>query len=119
MASKSKTFRDVIVSTERMNSSTKGNPRYRAFLRSGGAIPTEPDAMLAYGFENPGNLWQPVLLTVNGRGWITHVVPVPPEEWTESDEMSLTEHQAYVLRRHWERDLPAFVKVSDGGGRDA
>lgn len=115
MASKGRTYRAIITGTERMRSSRNGNPRFRAFLATGETVATEPDAMLAYGFENPGNLYQPVDLTVNGRGWITHLDPVPPEEWDESEGLTLTERQAYVLRRHWERDLPAWVKISDGG----
>jgi hypothetical protein len=113
MASKSRTFRAVITSTERMNSSTNGNPRFRAFLSSGDALPTEPDAMLAYGFENPGNIGQPVLLTVNGRGWITHLDPIPPEEWEESDDLKISDRLAQQLERHWGRKLPAWVKTQD------
>lgn len=74
---------DVIVRTQRMRSSANGNPRFRAYLKSGDAYPTEPDAACAYGIENPDVLMHPVELTINNRGHISYVRPLDTWEFSE------------------------------------
>lgn len=69
-------FTDTIVHTERMASSRNGNPRFMIHFESGLALPTQPDASIAYGIENPEYHEGPVEVTKNGRGHVIYVKPM-------------------------------------------
>lgn len=75
MASKPKTLEAVIESTERLNSSAAGNPRWRVFLRGGDVLTTESDSSCNYGINNPEIINQPVTLTLTRSGKISHITP--------------------------------------------
>lgn len=95
------TFTARITRIERMKSSAYGNPRFMLTFDTGKSYPTQPDAMLAYGIENPEYRDGPVEVTLNGREHVTYVRPVSaatavensdgtvtlvaPEEWSDID----------------------------------
>ena len=84
-----RTFTARVVKMERMRSSVNGNPRFRIYLDNGEDYPTQPDAMFAYGAENPEiqGTWRDreagtaplVEWHVNGRGHITYGKPLDAE----------------------------------------
>lgn len=73
-------FEAVIESTERMRSSVNGNPRWRLHLKGGGTMTTQPDAMVAYGINNPGMIGAPVIITATPSGLVYGVEPVEGEQ---------------------------------------
>lgn len=69
-------FTDRLVHTERMASSRNGNPRYMLHFASGVALPTTPDAGIAYGINNREYWGCDLEITKNGRGHVIYVTPL-------------------------------------------
>lgn len=71
-------FTDKITRIDRMQSSANGNPRFMITFADHGSYPTEVDAGLAYGINNPEyrrglvHVW---IVTKRGRENITYVTP--------------------------------------------
>lgn len=74
------TFVRTIERLDRMDSSANGNPRYLVTFTDGTGKPTSPDASIAYALPNPEFRGVPVTFTQNGRGHITHAVPVADDK---------------------------------------
>lgn len=62
----------VIVSTERVGTSTNGNPTYRVHFASGGSALTKTDASVGYGISNSDLRNVPVIVTTE-RGRVVRV----------------------------------------------
>ncbi len=62
-----------ITRVTRKRSSVNGNPRFEVGFDDGTAAKTSPDAMLAYGIENPGYRDRDLEVVLDGRGNVTYI----------------------------------------------